>query len=111
MIIGLTIFLVVVIISIIISSLPLYFAVKLFGGDASILKVFLTNILVGFVSAVLMKIFGFGGLVILLFTILLYAAIFDMGFIRSFFAWLIQYVIAFLLVILFVFILGISFII
>jgi hypothetical protein len=111
MIFGLTIFLVVVILAIIISSLPLYFSVKLLGGDASILKVFLTNILMGVVSAILMKMFGFGGLAVLLFTILLYAAIFDMGFIRSFFVWLIQYVIAFLLVILFVFILGISFII
>lgn len=102
---------IIVLIAIIISSLPLYFSVKLFGGDASILKVFLTNIIVGIVSAVLMGLFGFGALIILLVTILIYKAMFDLGFFRAFFAWLIQYVIAFLLVILFAFILGLSLII
>jgi hypothetical protein len=111
MILGLTIGLIVVLLAIIISSLPLYLAVKLFGGKTSILNVFLTNILVGIVSIVLMKIFGLGSLIVLLFTIILYSIIFEMGLIRSFFAWFIQYIIAALLVAAAILILGISLIV
>ena len=97
-----------VLIGIIISSLPLYFAVKLLGGHASILKVFITNVLVGFLSAWLVSSFGFGSLVVLLVVILLYSFIFQMGIVRSFFAWLIQYIVAALLILLGLFFFGIS---
>ena len=105
--IGLSLIL-AVLAAIIISALPLYFAVKMLGGDVSILKVFITNILVGFASAFLVSSFGFGSLFVLLIVIVLYSVIFKMGLIRSFLAWLIQYVVAALLVFLAALIFGIS---
>jgi len=99
---------IIILLAIIVSSLPLYFSVRLFGGDASILKVFFTNILVAIISSVLLRLFGFGALIILLSTILVYMFMFKLGFFRAFFAWLIQYVVAFLLVLLFLFVLGLS---
>ena len=107
LIIGLGLLL-IILIAIIISSLPLYFAVLMLGGEASILKVFLTNLLIGILSGVLVNYFGFGSLIVLLFVVIFYSFMFKVGFIRSFLAFLIQYVIAFLLVILFAFVFGIS---
>jgi hypothetical protein len=94
--------------AIIISSLPLFIAVKLLGGHATILKVLITNILVGLLSGWLITLFGAGALIILLATILLYSFIFKMNIIRSFFVFIIQYVVAAILILLFVIITGIS---
>ena len=101
----------VIFIAIIISCLPLYFAVLFLGGDASILKVFLTNVGIGVITAILVNFYGFGGLVVLIFVIFIYSVVFNMGFIKAFFAWLLQYVIAFLLVLLAIFFgLGFAFV-
>jgi hypothetical protein len=94
--------------AIIISSLPLFIAVRMLGGYATILRVLLTNIIVGLLSGWLIVTWGAGALIILLATILLYSFIFKMNIIRSFFAWLIQYVVAFLLILLFTMVFGIS---
>ncbi len=79
---------------IVISSLPLYFAVKILGGDASIIKVFFTNLIVGLIGFGLTSMFGLGSLLILIVTVFLYMFIFDLGIIRAIIAWLLQYVIA-----------------
>ena len=93
---------------IIISSLPLFIAVRMLGGHATILNVLLTNIIVGLLAGWLVASFGAGTLIILLITILLYSFIFKMGIIRSFFAWLIQYVVAAILIIIVLVLFGIS---
>ena len=94
--------------AIIISSLPLFIAVRMLGGHATILRVLITNILVGVLTGWLFASWGAGTLIILLATILLYSFIFKMGIIRSFFAWLIQYIVAFLLILLFTVLLGVT---
>ena len=63
----------VFLVSLILSSLPLYFAVKLLGGRASILRIIITNVLVGFIGGILASYFGFGILLIFLVMIVLYS--------------------------------------
>jgi|TARA_B100002003_G_C14117165_1_gene537323 hypothetical protein len=93
---------------ILISSLPLFIAVNMLGGHATILNVLLTNIIVGLLTGWLVASFGAGTLIILLVTIFLYSFIFKMGMIRSLFAWLIQYVVAAILIIIVLMLFGIS---
>jgi hypothetical protein len=94
-----TVIIIAIVIVIILSSLPLYLSVMLLGGRPSITKVFLTNIVVAIGSAVLIKYIGLGSLWVLLITILFYSFIFRMGIIRAFLAWLVQYVVAVILII------------
>jgi hypothetical protein len=99
---------ILIIIAIIISALPLYFAVNLLGGDATILNVLITNIIVALTIGIITLFFSLNGLFILLLVILIYKFMFDLGIIKAFFAWILQYIIAFLLVILAIFIFGIK---
>jgi len=97
-----------IVLLIILSSLPLYLAVKLLGGKTTIMRVFLTNIVVAVIISVLASILGLGWVWLLILTVLLYSYIFSMGIIRAFIAWLLQYVFALVLFILIVMLLGIS---
>ena len=101
------IFMLVVFLAILLSSLPLYLSVAILGGRASILKVFFTNILVAIIAVFAFDAFGFGALAIVLFSVLLYMLMFRLGIIRALFAWLLQYIIAGLLLYL-ALLLGIS---
>jgi hypothetical protein len=83
--------------AILISSLPLYLAVIILGGRASILKVFLTNLLVAFVAVAGVEMFGFGALAIVLISVIIYMVMFRLGVIRAAFAWVLQYIVAALL--------------
>jgi len=98
----------VIVIAIIASALPLYLAVKLLGGDASILKVFLTNILVAVVSSALTYFIGMETLYLLIVIVILYKFIFDLGILRAFIVWFLQYVIAAILFIAMLALLGVS---
>ncbi|MBW2992843.1 hypothetical protein KY345_06530 [Candidatus Woesearchaeota archaeon] len=99
--------LLVIIISIVISSLPLYLSVMMLGGRASMLKVFFTNIIMAFFTIYSAKAWGFGALAIIMVTIIVYMLMFKLGIIRAFFAWLLQYFVAALIIYLALVIFGV----
>lgn len=80
---------------IVISSLPLYFAVKALGGKAGILKVFLVNVIVAVLIPIFIAWLGFNGgmaatVLSFIAMLLMYVIFFDLGFIKAFLAWLLQ---------------------
>lgn len=77
----------------IISALPLYFAVKILGGEASVFKVLFVNLIAGIVGIVVNS-----HLVTFLLLIFVYKLMFRLSWIAAFFAWMLQFVIALLLV-------------
>ncbi|MBR9690943.1 hypothetical protein GOV08_04635 [Candidatus Woesearchaeota archaeon] len=93
----------------IISALPLYFAVKLFGGKATILKVLFVNLIAGIVIGSIKLAIGlFGGLLAFIVLLLIYKYMFGLGFLRAFFVWIMQFVIAAILLIIAMFSFGVS---
>ena len=79
----------------VISSLPLYFAVKFMGGRSSIIRVIFVN----FVMAAIFVYLGiylnaYLGIAAFLSTLLVYKIIFRLSLFRSFLAWVLQYIIA-----------------
>ncbi len=109
MVIGTTLVIILtMVLLIILSSLPLYMAVKFLGGKATIMKVFFTNIIVALILAVLTYLFSMGWIWILLVTVLFYSYIFSMGIFKSLIAWVLQYIFAAVLFVIVLLILGIS---
>ena len=92
-----------IVLLLVVSSLPLYFAVKFLGGKATILKVILVNLIVGLVSGLLsIPLLGF---ILLLF---IYKKFFELSWLNAFFAWILQFVIAVILVVIAIAVLGIA---
>ena len=85
------------------SSLPLYFAVTLIGGKAGVLKILFMNFLMVIVylglNLFLNFFVGLASFIILLF---MYKYFFEIGFLRALAAWFLQGVIALVLIWLFV---------
>tara|TARA_Y100000310_G_C20487240_1_gene717455 strand:+ start:221 stop:562 length:342 start_codon:yes stop_codon:yes gene_type:complete len=85
------------------SSLPLYFAVTLIGGKTSVMKILFLNFLMVVVylglNLFLDHFIGLASFVILLF---LYKYFFEIGFVRALIAWVLQGVIALVLIWLFI---------
>lgn len=99
----------IIVLILIISALPLHFAVKLLGGHSTIIKVLFVNLLVGIVLAVLNFLFGYvAGIIGFIAMILIYMNMFDLGFLRALLAWLLQAVIAAIIGILLVVLFGIT---
>ena len=97
----------IIIIVLLVSALPLYFVVKLLGGHSTILKVFLVNFLAAGISLVLtVYVQSFVGLFSFMLTLIIYKIIFDLSLLRAFFAWILQYVIAVILIVLFIILIG-----
>ena len=92
---GLLWTLVTVWILIIVSSLPLYISLKLFfAKKASILRVFLVNLIVGFLVAVIKYYFAIlGGIIAFVLLLFIYKIAFGIGWIRAILVWLLQFVI------------------
>ncbi len=89
------------------SALPLYLAVVFLGGRATIVKVLLVNFLVFLVTLLIKLFFGsWAGLFSFLAMIIIYKELFDLGFITALLAWVLQFVFAVLLFLLFL-VLGI----
>ncbi len=78
---------------IILSSLPLYISVNLLGGEATILRVFLTNTIVAILIAMLIDKLGWGAIFLVVVTILAYKFIFKLSFVKAIFAWVLQYIV------------------
>lgn len=82
-----------IILTLVISALPLYFAVKLVGGEAGIVKVILINLLLSFASVGAIHFISiFAGIFMLIATLFLYKIAFKLSFLRAFIAWFLQYV-------------------
>ncbi|MBW6451434.1 MAG: hypothetical protein K0B02_01775 [DPANN group archaeon] len=94
----------------IISAIPLYFSIKLLGGQASFLKVILVNLAAGLILSVFELILGVGGILGFVILIFIYKEMFDMTYIGAFLAWLLQFIIALILILIFI-VIGISVII
>lgn len=106
--IGFAVILLTVWIVLVLSSIPLLISVRMMGGEASIARVILTNLLVGLVGVLLYYQFPmFSGILSLIALLLVYSMMFRISVIRAAFAWLIQGVIAFLLLLAAVFLFGI----
>ncbi|MBI2138889.1 hypothetical protein HYU13_04825 [Candidatus Woesearchaeota archaeon] len=74
------------------SSLPLYLALKLSGGNVSILKVFFIGIALSLITLASAKFIGlFGALIVLLISPAAYYLAFKVDKIRAVLAWLFQY--------------------
>jgi len=84
---------VALILILIISALPLYFAVKILGGDASVFKVLIVNLIVGIIGIAVNS-----HLIAFLLLIFVYKMMFRLSWISAFLAWVLQFVIAALLV-------------
>lgn len=93
-IVGLLILLAVMLVA----AIPLTIAVKLMGGEASLMKVVFANILVGVivygVKFLFASIPGFVSFVLMLF---IYKVMFKLGWLKTFFAWLLQIVVIIIL--------------
>jgi len=88
-----------VIITLIISALPLYFAVKLVKGEAGIVKIILISLLLSFASVGAARFIGiFAGIFMLIATLFVYKLAFKISLLRAFIAWVLQYVFVFMVV-------------
>lgn len=92
----------------VVSAIPLNLAVKLLGGRSSILKVIAANILAGVLGYLILVYVGeYVAILSFIAMILIYRSMFRMGWIRSMLAWLLQFVIiAIIIVVLLLF--GVS---
>lgn len=98
-----------VIIALVISALPLYFAVKLVGGEAGIVKIILISLLLSFASFGATRFIGiFAGIFMLIATLFVYNLAFKISFLKAFIAWLLQYVFVLVAILLVIPLLGTS---
>ncbi|MBR9706670.1 hypothetical protein GOV14_06565 [Candidatus Pacearchaeota archaeon] len=87
--------LIIILVLIIISSLPLYISLKLFfARKVSIFRVFLVNMIVGFIVAIVKYYFEtFGAIIAFILLLFMYKISFGIGWIRALLVWLLQFVI------------------
>ena len=84
---------IVTIIIFLLSSLPLHFAVKLWGGETNLLKTALVALIAGIIVSIIQLFFSvWGGLIAFIILLFIYRTMFDVGWIRSFLVWLMQLV-------------------
>src|SRR3989338_8230018 len=83
--------LIYLIISFVISAIPLHIAVSLLDGKSTWFKAMFVNFLLAIASFLIgLKINKFSGLISFLLLLLIYKIMFRMGWFRSFIAWLLQ---------------------
>lgn len=98
-----------VILVLVISALPLYFAVKLVGGEAGIVKIILVSLILSFASVGAARFIGIlAGLFMLFATLFIYKIAFKISIFRAFLAWVLQYVFVFLAIFIVLMFLGIG---
>lgn len=101
--VGIAIFLVIVI-----SSLPLWLAVRIMGGDAGFLKVFFVNVGLGILGLVLGSFFGNLGILSLVVNIVVYMSAFDLSFFKALLAMILSVVFAVVMIVGALLLLGIG---
>ena len=88
----------------VVSVLPLYLIVRIFGGNITLLKALGIKIVAAIVGILLALFLGsLGPLIIAIVMILIYKAAFDLSMIKAFFAWLLEGIVMALIVFLLVF--------
>ncbi len=91
-----------------VSAIPLLISVRMMGGEASFFKVILANLLVGIVGVVIYYQFPvFAGIITLLALLFIYSIMFKISIFKAFFAWVLQGIIAFLLLMIAIFLIGV----
>lgn len=95
-----------------ISSMPLYFALRLIKGkikEARFIRVMLVNFLASAViSAVSSSLGVWGGAISFIAVLFVYKEMFDLDWLTAFLVWLLQVVLVFIIAAVFVLLLGIS---
>lgn len=90
-----------------IAALPLHIAVRLLGGETTLIRTILVNLAVGLASALLaMALEAWVGAVTLLVTIALYKVFFRIGWVKALLVWLLSFVVAGVLLFLALFLFG-----
>jgi hypothetical protein len=99
----------VVILILILSVLPLYFAIKLVGGETGIVRIILVSLILSFASAGATRFISiFAGIFMLIATLFVYQMAFKLSLLKAFIAWILQYVFVLIAISLFVFVLAIT---
>ncbi len=93
---------------VVISSLPLYLAVKAFGGRTTILSTFVVMLGVGLLSAIIQIVFPFGNIISFIVLLLIFRNVFHLGWLRAFLVWILWLVFVAIFVFIFT-LLGIGF--
>ena len=84
------------------AAIPLHLAARMFGGDSTLLKAILTNLIAGVLGGVISLLFSRTGLLVYFIVLLLvYKMMFKIGWIKAFLVWLLQGIILFVFLILF----------
>lgn len=92
-----------------ISTLPLYFAVKILGGKTGLLKTFLVVFISGIILTIINLIFPvWGWLIGFLFLLWFYRELFRLKWWKAFVAWILQFVFLVLLLALAAILTGVS---
>ncbi|MBD3309895.1 hypothetical protein GF351_01615 [Candidatus Woesearchaeota archaeon] len=104
MVMDLIVKILIQILIIVISAIPLWLAVKMLGGKATILKVIIVNLLVAlaaFVIGLIIKVGWVGSVLTAVALLFIYSFMFRIGWVRSALAWLLQVIIAVILIAIF----------
>lgn len=84
-----------------IAGIPLHISANLVGGNSSLLKAALTNAIVGLCLALIyVFLYKYASIIGFIAVLLIYKAMFDIGWLRALLVWLLQGVIAFVLLVL-----------
>ncbi len=101
------IFLLGIVVLFVVTALPLYLAVKMLGGETTILRTVLVMILTGFLVSLSHSLGGiYGGFIAFIVTLWLYRIVFRLGWVRALLVWAGQFVIVVLFYLLMLAILG-----
>jgi hypothetical protein len=82
----------ILILAFIISSLPLYFAVKALGGKTTLLRTMMVTLISGIIFAAVKARFSFGWLLAFFILIWIYREFFRLRWGKAFVAWILQFI-------------------
>jgi hypothetical protein len=82
----------IILLAFMISSLPLYFAVKALGGKTSLLKTMLVTFLSGIIFTAIKSQFRLGLIIAFFVLIWIYHEVFRLKWFKAFIAWVLQFV-------------------
>jgi len=100
---------IVTFIGFVIASLPLHFTVKILGGRTTLFKTMFTITITGLVvTAINYKFQIWGGLIALLVSLWIYKEVFELGWFRAFFAWILQFIFVIIITFVIATLIGIS---
>ncbi|MBR9676543.1 hypothetical protein GOV04_00185 [Candidatus Woesearchaeota archaeon] len=95
----------IIAIILVISAIPLNLAVKFLRGRSTLAKAILVNLLAGLLGDLIRQRYSFivGGLLSFIALLLIYRTLFELGWTKSLIAWVLQFIIAAIMIALLVF--------